>query len=175
VVPWIIGGLVLLLTLGGLGLFLALNDDDPTPVATTLTTQQTLPTSETEDTTEESTEETTEETTESAEETSQELNFAESPQAAQALVDLMAAGDYPGAYATLTPDLQADFTDPQAFADELFQTLGATALTSATVTDAYGHGEHDDIILDVQTDSGSTTLLLAVTEEAGALKVFDFS
>ncbi len=38
-----------------------------------------------------------------------------------------------------------------------------------------GTGEHDDIILDVQTDSGSTTLLLAVTEEAGALKVFDFS
>jgi len=162
---------VLLLGLGALGLFLVLNDDEPTPVATTLTTQQTLPTSETEETTEES----TEETTESTEETSEELNFAESPETAQALIDLMAAGDYAGGYATLTPDLQAEFADPQAFADELFRTLGATAISSAAVSDAYGHGNHDDIILDVQTDTGSTELLLAVTEEAGALKVFDFS
>ncbi|MDQ3716303.1 MAG: hypothetical protein M3381_09875 [Actinomycetota bacterium] len=90
------------------------------------------------------------------------------------LIDLMAAGDYAGGYATLTPDLQAEFADPQAFADELFRTLAATAITSAAVSDAYGHG-NDDIILDVQTDAGSTELLLAVAEEAGALKVFDFS
>lgn len=66
--PWIIGGLILLLVLGGVGLFFLLSgDDDPTPVATTSGSASSTEASteeSSEETTEESSEETTEETTE---------------------------------------------------------------------------------------------------------------
>lgn len=169
-VPWIIGGLVMLLVLGGLGLFLLLNDDEPTPVAITQTTEQTTQTSATEETTEES----TEESTESTEETSDDLVFDGSPDAAAAFLDLMASGDYPTAFGMLTEDVRADYTDAQDFADDFFDTIEATAISSSTLADAYGHGNHDDIIFDLATDSGTNAVLLAVTEEAGVLKVFDF-
>lgn len=75
--PWIIGGLVLLLVLGGVGLFFLLKEDDPTPIASTsssVTTESTEESSEEsseEETTEEETteEETTEDSTEPSEPT----------------------------------------------------------------------------------------------------------
>ncbi len=62
--PWIIGGLVLLLVLGGVGLFFLLQDDDPTPVATTSSSSQAPTDDPSEESTEEATEESSEETTE---------------------------------------------------------------------------------------------------------------
>lgn len=75
--PWIIGGLVLLLVLGGVGLFFLLKDDSPTPVATSTSSaasSSAASSSASEESTEESSAETTEpgtseESTESAEPT----------------------------------------------------------------------------------------------------------
>ena len=173
--PWIIGGLVLLLVLGGLGLFLSLKDDAPSTVATTQTTEQTTQTSETADSAEESTEESTEDSTESTEEISDELVDADSPDLATAFVQQMASGDYQSAFATLTADFQTEYADAQAFATDFFSVIGATVITSWTVSDAFGHeGDHDDIVFDLETDTGSAGVLLAVIEEAGELRVFDF-
>ena len=88
---------MLLLVLGGVGLFLVLKDDEPTTVATTQTIEQTTETSETE----ESSEETTEESTESTEENENDLINEGSPDAGAAFLDLVAAGDYPTAFGML--------------------------------------------------------------------------
>ena len=37
---------------------------------------------------------------------------------------------------------------------------------------SFGHGSHDDIVLDLETDTGSSEVLLAVIEQDGVLKVF---
>lgn len=58
--PWVIGGLVLLLVAGGVGLFFLLKDDSPTPIAgTTTASTTTAEVSSEEETTEETSEETT--------------------------------------------------------------------------------------------------------------------
>jgi len=168
--PWIIGGLVLLLVLGGLGLFLVLRDDEPTPVANTQTAEQTTQSSESE----ESTEESTEDSTESTEETSEDLVFEGSPDLAADFLDAMANGDYPTAFSLLTEDFRADYSDAQAFADDFFTTIEATAVTSSSLREAFGHGDHDDVIFDLETDSGPGGVLLAVTEAAGTLGIFLF-
>lgn len=85
---------------GGVGLFFLLKGDEPTPVATSPTTQSTSETSSTEQTTEESTEET--------EETGDELVFDDSPDIAEDFLALMAAGDSPAAYGLLTESVQLD-------------------------------------------------------------------
>ncbi|CAN5373329.1 hypothetical protein BH24ACT9_BH24ACT9_07850 [soil metagenome] len=167
--PWIIGGLVVLLVAGGIGLFFGLKDDDPIPIAATLTTEQTTQTSETEVSTEPSTEESTEETSES-----DELNFPDSPQTGEDFLTALSAQDYQAAFDLLTPSLQEEAQTPQAVADELFAQIGTTSVGDAEVIDAFGHGGHDDVILEVETDSGSVEVLLAIQEYTGALKIFTY-
>ncbi|MDQ3054525.1 MAG: hypothetical protein M3R66_12155 [Actinomycetota bacterium] len=162
---------MLLLVLGGVGLFLVLKDDEPTTVATTQTIEQTTETSETE----ESSEETTEESTESTEENESDLINEGSPDAGAAFLDLVAAGDYPTAFGMLAEGLRSDYTDAQAFADDFFSVVGGTSITSSTLSEAFGHGDHDDLVFDLETDSGPSGVLLAVIEEGGELKVFDFA
>ncbi len=67
--PWIIGGLVLLLVAGGVGLFFLLKDDTPTPIATTTSASTTTEATTTVETTQETTEGTTQDSTASSEPT----------------------------------------------------------------------------------------------------------
>lgn len=86
----------------------------------------------------------------------------------------MASGDYPAAFARLTEDLRAGYADAQAFADDFFATIDATTISSASLADAFGHGDHDDVIFDLETGSGPTGVLLALTDVSGTLEIFLF-
>jgi len=134
-------------------------------LTTTATTTQTT----------ESTEESTEETTESTDETSDELIDPGSPDVAMAFVQQMADGAFQTALDSLETGFQAEFPDAQSLATDFFETIGATTLASFTVTRAYGHNGHDDIVFDLETDTGSAGVLVAVVEEEGVLKVFDYA
>lgn len=173
-VPWIIAGLVVLLLAGGAGLFFLLGDDDATPIAGTTATTLTGVTSSTEPTETTESTETTEETTESTEETSDELIDPGSPAAAEALLNELAAGNFQGAFDLLAADLQAEVSDAQGFADAFFAEIDATTISSVELDDAFGHGDHDDIVFDLETDNGTRGVLLAVVEEGGELRIFDF-
>jgi len=143
----------------------------PHAIASTTTSATT---SQTEETTAEGTEESTEESTESTEETSEELIGPGSPDLALAFVQQIASGDFESAFASLEPDFQAEYVDARSLATDFFETIGATSISSSTVSDAFGHGSHDDVVVDLETDTGSSEVLLAVIEEDGVLKVFDF-
>lgn len=51
----------------------------------------------------------------------------------------------------------------------------STEETTIHRRDPYGHNGHDDIVFDLETDTGSAGVLVAVVEEEGVLKVFDYA
>ncbi|MDQ3716310.1 MAG: hypothetical protein M3381_09910 [Actinomycetota bacterium] len=166
--PFIIGGLVLLLVAGGIGLFFLLKDDNsPTPVANSSTAQSSEPTADTETPTED-TETPTEDTdTDSA---GEGPNFSDSVFVADAFLELMIAGDYDSARSTLCQDGQDMFADGQALADDFFDELGASTVTGGQSTAIEPDGtDRDTVTYDLETDVGAVSLDVSVFEEtAGA-------
>jgi len=170
--PFIIGGLVLLLVAGGIGLYFILKDDTPTPVATPPTVQTTESTESTEDTADP-----TEDTESSTEDTGSpggdEPNFPESEDFAIEFVQLMVDGDYPTALTLLCADGQDasdgdGFADPQALADDFFLELGATTVTGGETTDvtaAPDATDRDIVTFDLETDVGTVALEVQVLDE----------
>jgi len=166
--PFIIGGLVLLLVAGGIGLYFILKDDSAPPVVATTTAQTTESTESSEDTAD-PTEDT--ETTEDTGSTGDEPNFAESEDVAVEFVQLMIDGNYETAYASLCEDGRdvADgdgLADPQALADDFFLELGATTVTGGETTDVvFRDIESDTVSFDLDTDVGVVSLDVKVLEE----------
>jgi len=170
--PFIIGGLVLLLIAGGVGLFFALKEDEPTPVAQT-TTQSTQSTEETEESSED-TEESTEDTDDSP--SGDDPNFDDSVSLADAFLELMIAGDYEAARFTLCEDGLDMFADGAALAADFFDTLGATSVTGGQSTAIEPDGsDRDTVTYDLETDVGTVALDVSVFEEDGSRTVCGYS
>lgn len=167
--PFIIGGLVLLLVAGGIGLYFVLRgDDSPTPVATSSTAQTTESTEDTADPTEDT--ETSEDT---GSPTGDEPNFAESEDFAIAFVQFMVDGNYDAALATLCVDGQDPsdgdgFATGQELADDFFLELGATSVSggqATAVTASPGETDRDLVTFDLETDVGTVALEVQVLDE----------
>jgi len=170
VLPFIIGGLVLLLVAGGVGLYFLLKDDEPTPVATT-TSQSTEPTEDTSSPTEDT--EPTEET-DIERPTGDGTNFAVSELIAITFVDLMAEGEYESALLTLCDGGQERFPDGQALADDFFGFLGAQTVTGNQTTDVHidpDDADRDIVELDIETEVGIVPMAVSIFEENGNLTI----
>lgn len=169
-VPFIVLGLVVLLIAGGLGLFLALNKDDPTPIATSIT----APT--TQDTETADTEPPTEDT---GSPTDTEPNFPDSGAAATSFLHWMIVGDYETAHSALCEDGRDasdgdGFADGQALADDFFGFLQASSVTSSETTDVYldpDDPDRDVVEVSLATDVGQVPLVISILEEGGDLTI----
>jgi hypothetical protein len=171
VLPFIIGGLVLLLVAGGVGLYFLLKDDEPTPVAST-TSQSTEPTEDTSSPTEDTEDtETPTEDTDTDSPSGDEPNFPDSVAVADAFLELMIDGDYPTALTKLCTDGQDPsdgdgFADGQALAADFFATLGATTVTGGlSVAIEPSDTDRDVVTYELDTDVGVVTLDVQVFEE----------
>lgn len=157
---WIVGGLVVVLIAAGLGFFLVLNDDQPTPTASTSSqpgsgtadTRQSAGSSEPEG----EPSEPDEGRPEGTDANGNPLTFAGSPETAGAFLDLMTAQDYDSAYALLTENLRNQYPDALTFADEFLAEVGASAITSWEMSAAYAGDDHDEISF-LDTDGGNST------------------
>lgn len=167
--PFIIGGLVLLLVAGGVALFFVLNKDDPTPVATSSTSQSTVSTPDTGSPTEDTQSPTQDSDTGSP--GGDAPNFAESEDVAIAFVQLMIDGNYGAALTRLCEDGRDPsdgdgFADPQALADDFFLELGATTVTGGETTGVLPSDIDRDVVsFDLETDIGVVSLDVQVLEE----------
>ncbi len=167
--PFIIIGLVVLLIVGGVGLFFALDDDDPTPIATT--SSQPAQTSADTDTTTEDTETPTEDTdTDSP--SGDDPNFAESEVVAADFVQSMIGGDYDAALGALCEDGRDPsdgdgFADGQSLADDFFTEIGATTITDGQLVSVTSSGDSDrDVVtFDLETEVGTVGFEVQVLEE----------
>jgi len=167
--PFIIGGLVLLLVAGGVGLFLLLNDDDPTPIATSTSTSTSQTSESTEDT-----DSPTEDTDTGS--PSGDPNFAESEAVAVVFIELMIAGEYDTARSSLCEDGQDMFADGQALADDFLSFLGpgVAAITDGEATDVYADPDQPDrdlVEFDLVTNTGNEALAVSIFEESGNLTI----
>ncbi|MDQ3714573.1 MAG: hypothetical protein M3381_00740 [Actinomycetota bacterium] len=168
--PFIIIGLIVLLIVGGVGLFFALDDGAPTPVATT--TSPAL-TSEDTDTPTEDTETPTEDTdTDTDTPSGDDPNFAESEVVAADFVQLMIDGDYDTALSALCEDGRDPsdgdgFADGQALADDFFTEIGATTITDGQLVGVASSGDSDrDVVtFDLETEVGTVGFEVQVLEE----------
>jgi len=175
--PFVILGLVVLLIAGGVGLFFVLNDDDPTPVASTTAVQPTESTADTDSSTEDTDSRTEDTDTDSP--SGDEPNFADSDEFALTFVELMVDGDYDTALLALCEDGR-DASDGDGFADgpalaaDFFTELGATTITDGRSTDVYPNPDESDrdvVEFDLETDVGDVQLAVSVLEESGNLTI----
>lgn len=175
--PFIILGLVVLLIAGGVGLFFVLNDDDPTPVASTTSPQTTESTTDTETPTEDTG--STTEDTDTDSPGDDQPNFTDSEEFAVTFVESMVDGDYVTAHASLCEDGRDasdgdGFADGQALADDFFEFIGATTITGGQTTDVYPDPDESDrdlVEVDLETDVGDVALVLSVLEEDSELTI----
>jgi len=166
--PAIIIGLVVLLIAGGVGLFFALDDGDPTPIAIT-SSQPTQATTDT-DTPTQDTENTEDTDTDSP--TGDDPNFAESEVVAADFVQSMIDGDYDTALGALCEDGRDPsdgdgFADGQALADDFFTEIGATTITDGQLVSVLSSGDTDrDVVaFDLETEVGTVGFEVQVLEE----------
>lgn len=167
--PFIIIGLVVLLIAGGVGLFFALDDDDPTPVAST-SSQPTQTSADTDTPTEDT--ETPTEDTDTDSPSGDDPNFAESEVVAADFMELMVNGDYDTALGTLCEDGRDPsdgdgFADGQALADDFFTEIGATTITDGQIVSVLSSGDSDrDVVaFDLDTEVGTVGFEVQVLEE----------
>lgn len=184
-VPWIIGGLVLLLVAGGIGLFFILSgDEDPSTVASTTSVQATETTEETTEESEQSEESEESEQSRETEMTTQDSeepdsggsgqNFPASQDIALDFVNALVGGDFVGAHSLLCAGGQAA-VDPQGLADDFFVTLGSTTILGGGISGVAPDGVDDVVSFDIETDVGVVFLDVLVIEESGILTICGFA
>lgn len=170
--PFIIIGLVVLLMAGGAGLFFALKDDEPTPVADPTTSQTTESTADTNAPTEDT--DTPTEDTDTDSPGGDEPNFADSEDTAITFMQLMVDGEYDTARTSLCDDGKEMFANGQELADDFFGFIGATTITGGETTDVYADPDESDrdvVAFDLETDVGTVPLIVSILEENGTLTI----